>query len=1510
MERRYRASCSSPRSRSAPKCGSSPRTPSAFYAFPSTLHDILYGPRQRLTKYADGMQALPLEAPSSPLPINKEKEETESGVATPAAAATGAVVAEVVAAPDVVLQADGVDAAAAAAPVVEVERTEEEMILPGEEAKAGENATVTTPPGTDAAAAKQEVTESEQKSDESIKEKEEKAAEEGEEPAVEEAPPAKKAAEAAAPESRQEEEPAGDQQVAGEDAAQPTGDAAEGPTEQEEEESRAIEETAAAADTPAADAAPDGSEHEEGEGSTASTSPLPQLRATAECIAFDPAQAETWMADFRDDRSHVPAGVSAFIRNFDRIAAGLHLKLPSIGAAGSPLAPTAGAKKGKKGSTSGFAGSAGGSLKGSLSGSPMELGSRDFAFGGVVVPHPNTNSSGGGGVPARKANALESLGDIWEGRQETPIAVAPSTLRRRGLFGEVEKKQIHHMVVAVLNKVTTNPEKFREVRNELMRLPIPEASAEQLTKIVDAFFMKAVREQHFSHSYADLIVALCKVPEGQHIVGDKTQSLEYRLRVALLKRCQSEFVNSVRAEKNSNTGSGGGNSSSSAGGATQQQKAGESGASTTSTGAAGESRTEENAGETEKERRDRMCGNVRFVCELFLRDVVTGAVISFILRVCLLGSEFGEFVLPPVYTPTESQVDEVITAVKTVKERYFTDNSEGRRILPFVVGQLDYWVQHYPVSRCRFVLMSIVEELRSFLVSLAAPAPAPVPAPAPPAPAAAPVPANNALVLVSAANSEGTAPTSPPHSFETALVPMHAGAVVSVVDGTQSPLTSTLVGGQPLPAPRSRQAGNASVSESAGSFAAAATHAESAVGSPLLAIAVTLSSRPLLQGVRAEAIAKFMTALSTKQCTVEELAAQLCDQYGNVLPVLSAWLDRCLSVAKEENCRKQTGALFIACVEQLAGHLNPKSPEWASTTVACREQLHELAMECIQRALEGKLYEDLRIFHFWAQVVLSDHDRLIYDEELLNEGLELVAYTAPLALRNYLVEVTKYVNQVLLKPESLPWHPATEESNFVRFRPLLVLHSLVLSGGPQEAQKMLDNVLTLADVRQQSLELRLYHAFRTGTPTHEVVFEQLRSGPRLTSRDPTLAAEVVSAILIAELCSDGVALVENTMDLVQITVDGVNRAAREMALVAEVYEVLRYAPKALPRTAAARVVRKYVYMHILSDETMERADRFFAEEHEGVMDKPEGESQVLEPLPPPATADFPRIADRHHADDVLSASTSLRSVNGNVNDNNSHSGHVLGSSANHGGADGGTVTDFRSSGAGNASGSHVMERIPSSNASSLADYRPRHADRQSRGPHNSNSQNQHNTNGDSTNSRRQRGSSEVSSRHSQRPTSPTRSHDDASKRLYRNSYRNRRRSHEGGSEMVSSAGGSTEATPHQRPVAHTPSSTYESSLENSRLESSSNSRYSRGGHGSGGGGGGRGGPRGNGRGGSGMDRGAGGGRGGRGGRGGPHSSGGGGGGRGGSRGGGGGGPDEMRRGNSRYNTRGGGSHRE
>ncbi|KAG5483088.1 hypothetical protein LSCM4_07303 [Leishmania orientalis] len=1406
-----RRCCSAPKNREASRS-----SPSTFYAFPSTLHDILFGPRQRLTKYADGMQALPytrpaattegaegttVEASETPTEAAKSRSSeaterqvveggaeaassTEQEAATetsdqkPAAALVVAPAGTESSATEQIVVGTPKDSTAPAAtdvpaksavadvPLVATAPADETETITGNEdgggtitsldcaaveALSGSPTVVTTAQtegntGGAARTAPKTVSVEPQEACEAAKEWQRSVDAAGRTGAGEQES-------AALPKGQRNDEAA---VVA--------------------EETSAVEE-AVAEDEPAAE--------------------LPQLHATYEMVAFDAAQIDAWMTEYRHETAYVPCGVLRFVRQFNEQAA----KFAPLRVGGTNPTPSIMGATAKKGKKSNLCVSAVGGAK-SGTGALADLPSRDSGVFGS-----SSSLRTGVSIATKKPNALEALGDVWEGRQEAPISLTQGSLRRRGLFGEVEKKEIHHMVVAVLNKVTTDPVKFREVKNELLRLPIPEANAEQMAKIVDAFFTKAVREQHFSHSYADLIVALCKVPQGQHIVGDKTQSLEYRLRMALLKRCQAEFLQSIQAEETD---------------ASSQTTGGSESVSSTLTPAVESAHTV--VFETEKERRERMCGNVRFVCELFLRDIVAAPVISVIFRICCLGSEFGEFVLPPAYTPTESQVDEIITVVNTVKERYFVQSGEGRRMLPHLLSQLEYWVKRYTISRCRFVLMSTVDDLRAMLPNELA------------------SPMASAPLSVAAFVTPQLTHSSPTHSpppcdvaeqgvvavVSLALPPGSAASPGSAAaDATaQLSMGSTMVCGQPLPAPRSKQVGSVSLSDSAGSINGVPPAEPPAAGSTRSVF--TLTSRSLLQHVRPEAIAKLMATFSSGQCSAAEVAVHLFDTYGNVLPALGAWMDRCLSVVKEEKTRKQTGAVLVACVAQLTAHMNASSEEAAETVAMCREQLHEAAMEALQRAIEGKLYEDLHIFQFWAQLVLSDHARVVYDEELLNEGLELLVYTAPPAVRSYLVEVGKYMAHVLVAPEKLPWQASAETQNFVRYRPLLVLHSLVLSGGPCEAQALLDSVVGFSDVRQQSLELRLYHAFRTGSPSREVIFEQLRTSPRTTSRDPTLAAEVLSALLIAELCSSGDALVEDNMDLLQITVDGVTRAEREIAVVTEVYEILRYTPRPMTMSAAARVLRKLVCMHIVSDETMERADRFYEAERDGAIDKPSQEGSRALAAPP--SADYPLIMDREGTDDVLlRSSASLRSVNGPATSNGNDNGNSNISISNGGGV-------------GERAGS--VDELQSSNASSFGEFRPRSG----RPP------------------RREVDSGQTSSRQSQRQLSPqrgaqssgsfhvSRSGEDISKRLYRNSYKNRRRSQgEGGSERHSRAGGSKDTSPQQQPMGSpSPSSNYASSHDGSRHGGSGGGRYdrpqgsSRGGRGSGHFERGRGGSRGNG----------------------------------------------------------------
>lgn len=894
-----------------------------------------------------------------------------------------------------------------------------------------------------------------------------------------------------------------------------------------------------------ADAAPEEAKAEDTNEATQPPVAVPNL------IPYDPLLMAEWLVTYRQCRTHCPAGITKFLQD-------MHQQ-PSH--AGSPASPK------------------------SLCSSSRSIFNPRSSMG-LADPHtpevsPTGNflsaAEGVRDTPLSGKMALEALGSLWEGRKDIPIPMA-SGFRRKGLFGDAERKELHQMVIAVLNKVTSDASKFREVKNELMRLPIPEASPEQLSSVVDVFFLKAVREPHFSHCYADLIAALCKIPEGHHLTGDKRLSLEYRLRHALIKRCQKEFVASVENE-----------------------------------------RIDE---ETSKEQRDLMCGNVRFICELFLREMVTDAVFTVILTTCCTGSEFGTFIIPPVYTPTESQMDQVMTVLQAVGRVYFA-GSLGQDLFPRLEANLSYWLDHYPISRCRYLLISRLEELKSFRLPVATtrnegpltPYPqqasfSPFVAKSPPLgprrEASAPESRDYRSTFMPTLQSSGSMSQqgSPPLVMvgSHVVAPLSVGTVAAPLATDAAAkvksMSSIMVGGRPLPVPRSSlRHPSAGASVSVNSLSAQETpriqeslsrtnslrvigdaaSSEAAVPPASAAAAATADvPRPF----KPEHIVKDMVTYNCADSvlTAEALGQQWITRYGDVHRALRAWTDRCLSIVREEKSRLRTGPLMAALL---------------ATGAATRDEMRDIAFASLQSTVESGLHEDLPVFKFWAQLVLSDPHRVVMDELLLEYGLEYLLDCAPDAVRSYLADVGGWHQHV---QKTTPMAPADESCRFARYRPLLLLQSCYPAPkGPEMPELM---AVDFPEVRSCSLEAEVFCALLSGAPTAEALFATVRVSPRLPV-DSSLAAELFSAVLLAQLHRPRQKLLEECMPLLQTAVDGADRRDREVALCAEVFEILMHTTIPLVPTAGGNTLSKLREAHILSDETIERLRQHYGSVSDG-----------------------------------------------------------------------------------------------------------------------------------------------------------------------------------------------------------------------------------------------------------------------------------------------------------------------
>ncbi|CCW65305.1 unnamed protein product [Phytomonas sp. EM1] len=933
---------------------------------------------------------------------------------------------------------------------------------------------------------------------------------------------------------------------------------------------------------------------------TTNESLLPILTSMELCIAYDPHQMVEWMANYRDCRSNCPVGIAEFIKKHgfmedNTTTANLTGRSQIQAKATTPRTHSFSGIR----AASSFGGDAffGGKRQGDLDNKDGRVASQGSSFtlnAGVSssFDHHMGGYSGRSGsvfdkevIPTGQT-ALQAMETIWEDRKAIPIAVyAP--LRRRGIFGVASKKEIHHMVLSVLNKVTTDAEKFQEVKKELLRLPIPEANAEQLDSIVGVFFKKAVYEQHFSRSYAELMAALCKVPQGQHIIGDKTLSPEYRMRRALLPRCQQMFLSGVQEDENDSAIL--------------------------------------NEDELTKKRRV-MTGNVRFVSELFMCDVIPETIIAFIFLTCCTGSADGTFTMPPAHMPTEVEIDEIIAAAGVVGASFFVKTKKGRDMLPQLLYTLQYWCECHTVSRCRYLLMKEVEKLSLWMTLSGADVSSASTA------SASQVPSLAAGTLQSP-TSVFRLPSLGPHSVSS---PSNGGVLepanVSPKDKTLArvcePPINRLNIGQSLcsssgafpntsvsvPRPAIDQGGNETPVVSSGSIPAPRSSRNKvglgicspptagdslSLGSTNLQLkqqrVPTAGPHPMPVSLpaqthtktapKAETIAKDMALLKNGVVRMSDMLDSWLATYDDILPILVIWADRCLSVVREETNRLMTGELLSLVLQRNESRYQ-------------RTQLRGLIFDSLERALNAQLHEDLRLFKFWAQTVLSDPRRVVLDEELLEGGLEYLLECHPSAVRPYLVDVGQWYGYVQSQENHLI--ASDESSGFLRYRPLICQE--ISYGNANSPTTKKPQMEEFADVRRNNLEFDIYYTLIHGSPPNiESLFEKLRTSPRLRN-DYTLAAEVLSSVLLAEINSlEKRDYLKSCIPLLQITVDGPNRLERELALIAEVYEVCdafqqRAPPQSVP--AKSHILGKLRSSHVVSDESLERVLRFFVERDE------------------------------------------------------------------------------------------------------------------------------------------------------------------------------------------------------------------------------------------------------------------------------------------------------------------------
>merc|ERR1711874_550077 len=120
---------------------------------------------------------------------------------------------------------------------------------------------------------------------------------------------------------------------------------------------------------------------------------------------------------------------------------------------------------------------------------------------------------------------LKTTENAWK-----PTAKATPTTDENAVTEEVLKK-----MKGILNKLT--PEKFEKLVGSVKQIPIN--TTERLAAVIDLIFEKAVDEQSFSSTYAQMcqVLSLMSVKAGEN----DTNKSEVKFRNLIINKCQKEF---------------------------------------------------------------------------------------------------------------------------------------------------------------------------------------------------------------------------------------------------------------------------------------------------------------------------------------------------------------------------------------------------------------------------------------------------------------------------------------------------------------------------------------------------------------------------------------------------------------------------------------------------------------------------------------------------------------------------------------------------------------------------------------------------------------------------------------------------------------------------------------------------------------------------------------------------------------------------------------------------------
>lgn len=388
---------------------------------------------------------------------------------------------------------------------------------------------------------------------------------------------------------------------------------------------------------------------------------------------------------------------------------------------------------------------------------------------------------------------------------------------------------------------------------------------------------------------------------------------------------------------------------------------------------------------------------------------------------------------------------------------------------------------------------------------------------------------------------------------------MAAATTVAVVNNnTSSRRSSVYVGGKPIPAPRS---------------------VASRQGSLTLNASLNSNSSSTLQVTKqvatTEKVARYMENVAVTGQSVDEVVEEIFNRFVSVSAVAEMWTERCLGVVKAVKERSQYGLFICSLNRHQRGVM--------------RQELRKIAMDAFINAVRQKLHEDLCIFKYWSVMVLSDIVREVLDEDLLNDALHYLLGNDPPAVRRYLHDVAGELKRIY--SDSRP--PCNETNNFVRYRPLCVVHRFNNNKNIRREPDYELRTVNFDDVRKVSLEINVFCALLTGSPAKGVLFSIVSSS---CTRSPLVVSDVIGAILHAELCSGTATAMyfEDNLDLLNLVIDGPERETREMLLVMEVYEALSgRAGKLRQLTSVGERVMAKLNDCVISDETRLRAKNYF-----------------------------------------------------------------------------------------------------------------------------------------------------------------------------------------------------------------------------------------------------------------------------------------------------------------------------